>query len=74
MLDGGVNKFVALFISAVLFSLMHLFNPSFCLRPVFEYHAGGLFLGSFLYIHAQPLFPHCLALVLELDSRFCFGI
>lgn len=33
MLDGGVNKFVALLISAVLFSLMHLFNPSFAFVP-----------------------------------------
>ena len=74
MLDGGVNKFVALLISAVLIFVDASFQSQLCLRPVFEYHAGGLFLGSFLYIHAQPLFPHCLALVLELDSRFCFGI
>ncbi len=49
MLDGGINKFVALFISAVLFSLMHLFNPNFAFVPVTEEVIGrGFILGRML--------------------------
>lgn len=50
MLDGGINKFVALFISAVLFSLMHLFNPNFAFVPFLNIMLAGCFLGaSFIY-------------------------
>lgn len=57
MLDGGINKFVALFISAVLFSLMHLFNPSFALVPFLNIMLAGCFLGA-SYIYTRNLcFP-----------------
>ena len=57
MLDGGVNKFVALFISAVLFSLMHLFNPSFAFVPFLNIMLAGCFLGA-SYIYTRNLcFP-----------------
>ena len=57
MLDGGVNKFVALFISAVLFSLMHLFNPGFTFVPFLNIVLAGCFLGA-SYIYTRKLcFP-----------------
>ena len=57
MLDGGVNKFVALFISAVLFSLMHLFNPNFAFVPFLNIMLAGCFLGA-SYIYTRNLcFP-----------------
>ena len=57
MLDGGINKFVALFISAVLFSLMHLFNPSFAFVPFLNIMLAGCFLGA-SYIYTRNLcFP-----------------
>ena len=57
MLDGGINKFVALFISAVLFSLMHLFNPNFAFVPCLNIMLAGCFLGA-SYIYTRNLcFP-----------------
>ena len=57
MLDGGVNKFVALLISAVLFSLMHLFNPNFAFVPFLNIMVAGCFLGA-SYIYTRNLcFP-----------------
>lgn len=57
MLDGGVNKFVALFISAVLFSLFHIFNPNFAFVPFLNIMLAGLFLGA-SYIYTRNLcFP-----------------
>lgn len=57
MLDGGVNKFVALFVSAVLFSLMHLFNPGFAFVPFLNIMLAGCFLGA-SYIYTRNLcFP-----------------
>lgn len=50
MLDGGINKFVALFISAILFSLLHIFNPNFAFVPFLNIMLAGFFLGaSYLY-------------------------
>ena len=57
MLDGGINKFVALFISAVLFSLKHLFNPNFAFVPFLNIMLAGCFLGA-SYIYTRNLcFP-----------------
>lgn len=57
VLDGGINKFVALFISAVLFSLMHLFNPNFAFVPFLNIMLAGCFLGA-SYIYTRNLcFP-----------------
>ena len=57
MLDGGINKFVALFISAVLFSLMLLFNPNFAFVPFLNIMLAGCFLGA-SYIYTRNLcFP-----------------
>lgn len=50
LLDGGINKFGALLISSILFSLMHLFNPNFAFVPFLNIVLAGLFLGaSYLY-------------------------
>ena len=57
MLDGGINEFGALFISAVLFSLMHLFNPNFAFVPFLNIMLAGCFLGA-SYIYTRNLcFP-----------------
>lgn len=57
MLYGGVNKFVALFVSAVLFSLLHVFNPNFAFVPFLNIVLAGFFLGA-SYIYTRNLcFP-----------------
>ncbi len=57
MLDGGINKFVALFISAVIFSLLHIFNPNFAFVPFLNIMLAGFFLGA-SYIYTRNLcFP-----------------
>lgn len=57
LLDGGVNRFVALFISSVSFSLMHLFNPNFEFLPFFNIMLAGVLLGA-SYIYTRNLcFP-----------------
>ena len=61
MLDGGVNKFAALSVSAVLFSLMHLFNPNFAFVPFLNIVLAGFFLGA-SYIYTRNL---CLPIVLH---------
>ena len=57
MLDGGINKFVALFISAVLFSLMHLFNPNFAFVPFLNIMVAGCFLGASYNIRVTSVSP-----------------
>lgn len=50
LLDEGINKYVALLVSATLFSLMHLFNPDFAFIPFMNIILAGCFLGvSYLY-------------------------
>lgn len=61
MLDGGVNKFVALLISSAIFSLMHLFNPSFAFVPFLNILLAGIFLGA-SYIYTRNL---CFPIVLH---------
>lgn len=57
MLDGGINKFVALFISAMIFSLLHVFNPNFAFVPFLNIMLAGFFLGA-SYIYTRNLcFP-----------------
>lgn len=57
MLDGGVNKFWALLLSSVIFSLMHLFNPGFAIVPFLNILLAGVFLGA-SYIYTRNLcFP-----------------
>lgn len=62
LLNAGVNRYWALFISATLFSLMHLFNPNFGFLPFLNILLAGLLLGA-SYIYTRNLwFPIALHL------------
>lgn len=57
MLQGGVNKFWALFLSATLFSLVHIANPNFDFLSFINILLTGILLGS-SYIYTRNLcFP-----------------
>ena len=57
MLQGGVNKFWALFLSATLFSLIHIGNPNFNFLSFINILLAGILLG-FSYIYTRNLcFP-----------------
>ncbi|WP_018669484.1 CPBP family intramembrane glutamic endopeptidase [Bacteroides gallinarum] len=57
MLQGGVNKFWALFLSATLFSLIHIGNPNFNILSFINILLAGVLLGS-SYIYTRNLcFP-----------------
>ena len=57
MLQGGVNKFWALFLSAALFSLIHIGNPKFDFLSFINLLLAGILLGS-SYIYTRNLsFP-----------------
>ena len=57
LLDAGVNKFMALIISSVLFAMMHLFNPNISFLPMVNLVLAGILLGS-TYIYTRNLwFP-----------------
>ena len=57
MLQGGVNKFWALFLSAALFSLVHIANPNFDFLSFINILLAGILLGS-SYIYTRNLcFP-----------------
>ena len=50
LLDGGINRFVALFLSSLFFSLLHLFNPGFSFLSFLNLLLAGMLLGaSYLY-------------------------
>lgn len=74
MLDGGVNKFTALFVSSVLFSLLHLFNPNFEFLPfLLNILLAESLWELLIYIRAISV-SYCFALVLELDTRTGIGL
>lgn len=57
LLNAGVNRFVALFISAALFSLLHIFNFNFSFIAFLNILLAGMLLGS-TYIYTRNLwFP-----------------
>lgn len=57
MLQGGVNKFWALFLSATLFSLVHIADPNFDFLSFINILLAGILLGS-SYIYTRNLcFP-----------------
>ena len=57
LIDGGFNKYLALFISSVIFSLMHILNPNFAFIPFLNIILAGIFLGA-SYIYTRNLcFP-----------------
>lgn len=57
MLNEGINRYAALIISSVLFSLLHLFNPNFSFVAFLNIFLAGMMLGS-TYIYTRNLwFP-----------------
>ncbi len=47
-----MNKFVALFVSSIVFALLHIFNPNVDLLSILNIFLAGLLLGSaFMYTH-----------------------
>lgn len=57
LLNAGVGRYWALFISSALFSLMHLFNPNFSFLPFLNILLAGVLLGA-SYIYTRNLwFP-----------------
>ena len=57
MLDAGINKFVALLLSSILFSLLHFLNPNFSFLPFLNIVLAGILLGA-SYIYTRNLwFP-----------------
>lgn len=57
LLDGGFNRFLALFLSSLAFSAMHLSNPDFTFLPFFNLVLAGMLLGA-SYIYTRNLtFP-----------------
>ena len=50
MLDGGMNRWWALFLSSLLFAVMHFFNPDFSWLAFLNILLAGLLLGiPFVY-------------------------
>lgn len=50
LLHTRLNKFLSLFISSVLFGLLHIFNPNIAVLPMINLVLAGMLLGaSFLY-------------------------
>ncbi len=54
LLTTGANRFVALFLSSALFSLMHIFNPNFSLIAFLNILLAGILIGS-TYIYTRNL-------------------
>ena len=54
LLTAGANRFVALFLSSALFSLMHIFNPNFSLIAFLNILLAGILIGS-TYIYTRNL-------------------
>lgn len=62
MLHAGVNRYAALLLSSILFSLMHIFNPNFSCMSFLNLTLAGVLLGS-TYIYTRNLwFPIALHL------------
>lgn len=62
LLDAGINRFVALVLSSLLFSSMHLANPNFSTTAFLNIFIAGLLLGS-VFIYTRSLaFSVCLHL------------
>lgn len=52
LLRAHLNKFIALALSAIIFSLMHVFNSSVSFLPLLNIFLAGLLLGStYIYTH-----------------------
>lgn len=52
LLRAGMNRFLALVMSSLLFALLHLFNPAISFLPMLNLVLAGLLLGSvYIYTH-----------------------
>ena len=69
LLQSGVNKFCALFLSAALFSFDSYRQSELRLSVFYQHTSGRHPFRLILYIHTQPLLPDSSTLVLELDTR-----
>lgn len=69
LLAAGANRFVALFLSSALFSLMHIFNPNFSLIAFLNILLAGILIGS-TYIYTRNLW---FAIVLHLFWNWLQG-
>jgi len=57
LLEAGMNRFVALFLSSILFAALHLFNPGMQPLPFVNIVLAGLMLGA-VYLYTRNLwFP-----------------
>lgn len=73
MLDVGMNRWLALGISSMLFSLLHLFNPNFAFLPFLNILLAGVMLGV-SYIYTRNLwFPVSLHLFWNWLQGSVFG-
>jgi len=62
LLAAGVNRFMALFLSSALFSLMHIFNPDFSYIAFLNILLAGVLMGT-TYVYTRNLwFPIALHL------------
>lgn len=62
LLDVGMNRYMALFLSSALFSLAHIFNPHFSFMAFLNIMLAGILMGS-TYIYTRNLwFPIALHL------------
>lgn len=57
MLEGGFNRYVALGLSSLLFSLFHLFNPNFAFLPFLNIFLAGVLLGASYLFTRNLCFP-----------------
>ena len=46
LLHTRMNKFLSLFVSALLFALLHLFNPNLAFLPMLNLVLAGMFIGA----------------------------
>lgn len=54
LLRTGMNRFLALALSSLLFALLHIFNPAMAFLPMLNLLLAGLLLGS-VYIYTRNL-------------------
>lgn len=73
MLHAGMNRWVALVTSSLLFSLLHFFNPNFAFVPFLNIFLSGMMLGI-SYIYTRNLwFPISLHLFWNWLQGAVFG-
>ena len=69
LLHTRLNKFLSLFISSLLFALMHIFNPNVAFLPMMNLVLAGMLLGA-SYLYTRNL---CFPLALHLFWNWIQG-